>query len=139
MHIIYGTMVALTLKLNLPLFLIFTNLPDLDGITDIFTKKLDYHRYALHNIFSFFLMLIIGSFFFSFKLIFFALTLHYFLDLINTYGIALFYPFSRKRYRILKIGKYHGNLLKHVFYEGSPFFTIISLIIFIIFLLFYFF
>src|SRR3989344_5736218 len=91
MHIIYGIMVALIFKFNLPLFLIFTNLPDLDGIVDVLRNKLDYHKYFFHNIFFFLTILIIGSIFFSFKLIFIALLLHFFLDIIDTKK-GLFYP-----------------------------------------------
>lgn len=135
-HVLYGIIVALIFKLNLPLFLIFTNLPDLDGIIDIFTNKLKYHKFMLHNIFAFFLILMIGSIFFNFKLIFIALTLHFVLDTFDSYNV-LFFPFSKKKIGFFMITKKYPMWL-YIFYDGNIYFSIISLIIFIIFLLFYF-
>ena len=138
MHIIYGTMVALTLKLNLPLFLIFTNLPDLDGVLDVLNNKLKYHAYLFHNFFFYVLIIIIGSTFFSFKLVFLALALHFFLDFFDGKK-KYFFPLSHRRfgYELLKKKKDLSRLWLFLVYEQNIYFTIISLIIFIIFLLIY--
>ncbi len=136
MHILYGTMVALTFKLNLPLFLIFTNLPDLDALLDVLTDNIKYHTYLFHNILSSIFLLIIGSIFFSFKLVFIALFLHYLLDI--AYKREWLYPFSKKKFGFVTFKKKYPFWV-YLFYDGNIYFTIISLIIFILFLLFYFF
>src|SRR3989344_2718869 len=134
-HIIYGTIIALILKLDLIPFLVFTNLPDLDGIVDIFKDNIKYHRCVLHNIFAYFLILIIGSIFFSFKLVFTALTLHFFLDAFKGENSYL-YPFSKKKF-VLYPSKKKYPFWVYIFYDENIYFTIISLILFFIFLLFY--
>lgn len=134
-HVLYGIMAALLLDFNPLLFIILTNLPDIDIIPDFFRTDYKYHRFLTHNIFVLIIASIIGAVFHSFWLVFAAVGLHLLLDLFNC-GIGLFWPFSKKAYTLTPRFCHKGKPLWHYFfYEGYPLFTIVSLALFAVFLL----
>jgi len=132
-HLIYGFIAAKTFNFDIIPFLIFTNILDLDFFFNL-KDKLG-HREYLHNIFSFLFFFLIGFFFFDYKLVLTALSLHLILDAID-YKVPLFYPFSRKYYGLYLFKLKKKSILGCAFVDNNTYFTIASIIIFIVFLLF---
>jgi len=137
-HTTYGIILALLFDFNPLLFIIFTNLPDIDIVPDILQKKVKHHRFLTHNIFALIIASLIGVLFNSFWLVFAAVALHLLFDLFNC-GIGLFWPLSKREYTLTKKFCHKGKpLWYYLFYEGYLFFTIVSLVLFAVFLLVFF-
>ena len=134
-HALSGTVVALAFDFPLGAFIILTNLPDIDEIPDIFLRAtgLIYHRKAAHNLFALAIFAAIGAFFDPW-LVLAAAGLHLALDLFHG-GIAPFWPLSGKLYYLTDFGVKGKPFWYYLIYEGSPLFTIISLVLFAAFLL----
>ncbi len=102
-HIGAALITAGLLKLNPVLTIIGAVLPDLDILMCLTGRHwYDYHRKLTHSLL-FLLAFIIPAFFYGFMTpISFGILSHLIIDSISYPGIMLLYPFSRKKFYILK-------------------------------------
>ena len=135
-HIIWGIILFRCIELfsgskfsyiTLAFFIILTLIPDSDFGIFLFHKNSVDHRTYFHNLFSTVLIGFMGSVFMPLFLSFMAVFLHLLLDLFDGRGIPMFFPFSKKRQIIYKVGQEYEFPIKLV-YEGNPYLTSFSII-----------
>ncbi len=128
-HFIYGALGWKTLNFDISIWmaLLLSQLPDLDFIIGIFTKDFRLHRRYFHNVFVFALMVFAAGYFVGFLAALFFIGLHILLDLIDSEGVPLFYPFTKKNYLIYEVG-HERKLPEKIFWDATWWFVIVAVI-----------
>jgi membrane-bound metal-dependent hydrolase YbcI (DUF457 family) len=104
---------------------------DLDFLIGFLKGRPHEHRYYFHNIFGVFIIALITSLFLP-VIETLAIIVHLLFDMIDGEGVPLFYPLSKNKYLLLKVGKDGILFPKKVFWEGNKYFSAITLTVFIV-------
>ncbi len=119
-HFIYGALGWEIFDFNISIWiaLLLSQVPDFDFIIGAFAKDYDGHRKYFHNVFVLSMLITIIGYFVGFWPAFFFIGLHIFLDLLDSDGVPLFYPFSKKKYLIYEVG-HQRKLPEKIFWDGT--------------------
>lgn len=130
-HFIYGALGWKIFDFNISIWmaLLLSQAPDFDFVIGIFTKDFRLHRRYFHNVFALSILIGITGYFVGFWPALFFIGLHILLDLIDSEGVPLFWPFSKKNYLIYEVGHVRKLPVK-IFWDGTWWFIIVAAVIF---------